>query len=397
MEYLFLLGIFALVLGATLLLTLVVRWLAIRKGWVDVPDGERKLHARPVPSLGGVGIAFGYVVGIALLYFSEDYLSFRWEPVSPLLWGGALVMLVTGIIDDIRGLSFRHKFAVQVLVAYALICGGYRIDVSGLPFMGDDPAQHMLLSIPLTLLWFVGVMNAINLIDGLDGLAAGVSIIAFAYLGLIFSFHGGPAIVLPALVMVGGLAGFLFYNFNPARIFMGDSGSLFLGFMLAAYSLEGQAHLDPLLSFLTLVAVMGLPLLDAGFAIIRRLLSGRALFAPDNDHIHHRMVRRWPQRQAVLLLYAVATCFGTIAVFMSVASPTTGFLLFGLALSLSFVGLNRLKVYRQPYTRPEIQSRFAVSETKASSHWEANLRHEAEKIESGDERKAVAERYESVS
>ncbi len=355
MEYLVIAGVFALSLGATLILIPRIRRVAILHGWVDDPDGVRKNHRAPTATLGGLGIAFGYAAGMAALFLVQRWLPFELSAPSPVLWGGALVMLIAGVYDDVKGLDFKAKFALQLGVAYALLFAGYRIEVSGLPFVGDDPFQQALVSIPLTVLWIVAVINAINLIDGLDGLAAGVSIIAFAYLALIFSFHGGIAVVLPALVMVGGLAGFLVYNFNPAKIFMGDSGSLFLGFMLAAYSLEGQASLDPVLSFLTLVVVMGLPLLDTGFSIFRRFINGRAIFAPDNDHIHHRMVRRWPQRQAVLWLYAVATVFGTIAVFMAMASETTGFLLFGLAMVLACVGLVRLRSFRQPYAPPVIE------------------------------------------
>ena len=146
---------------------------------------------------------------------------------------------------------------------------------------------------------------------------------------------------------------------------MGDSGSLFLGFMLAAYSLEGQASLDPVLSFLTLVVVMGLPLLDTAFSIMRRLITGRAIFAPDHDHIHHRMMRRWSHRQAVLWLYAAATVFGMIAVFMAVASKPTGFLLFGLAVVLAFIGLVRLRSFRQPYA-PPLLAEAPVKEERSS-------------------------------
>ena len=364
-EYAAIAVVFVCSLGATLIVTPGIRRMALRRRWVDDPDGLRKNHKAPTATLGGVGIAFGYLAGMAALHLLRPWLPFEVPASSPVLWGGALVMLLAGIYDDIKGLDFKAKFVIQVGVAYALLFAGYQIDVSGLPFMGDSPFQQALVSIPLTVFWVVAVINAVNLIDGLDGLAAGVSIIAFAYLGLIFSFQGGIVVVLPALMMVGALAGFLVYNFNPARIFMGDSGSLFLGFMLAAYSLEGQASLDPVLSFLTLVVVMGLPLLDTAFSIMRRLITGRAIFAPDHDHIHHRMMRRWSHRQAVLWLYAAATVFGMIAVFMAVASKPTGFLLFGLAVVLAFIGLVRLRSFRQPYA-PPLLAEAPVKEERSS-------------------------------
>ncbi len=365
MIYLVATTVFMAVLGTTLLVTPAIRRWALRRDWVDKPDGRRKLHAAPIPSLGGLGIVAGFLVGMGLLYLGATWDLLPWEPPSPLFWLGGVLILGTGVYDDIRGMASRHKLLFQVLVAGVLFWGGCRIDVAWLPFAATHPALEQSLSLILTLVWIVAVMNAINLIDGLDGLAAGVAVIAFAYMGLIFSFHGGLGIVLPALVMVAALAGFLVYNFNPARIFMGDSGSLFIGFMLAFYSLEGQAHLDPMMSFLTLVAVMGLPFLDTSYSIVRRFLNGQAIFAPDNDHIHHRMVRRWHQRQAVLLLYAAATIFGTIAVCMSIATPANGFLLFGLALSLAFIGLNRLKKYRLNYEAPVLKPPVPVDGPRA--------------------------------
>jgi len=351
-EYIILLGLLVFTFAAALFGIAIVRKVALEMNLLDLPDEGRKQHRRPTPTLGGVGIFFGFAAGMIGLYLIQSFLPVAVTWPKSALWISAVVMLGAGIYDDTRNLGFKRKFILQIAVAYVLLFGGFRINVVGLPFVGDEPFQQALVAIPITLLWIVGVINAVNLIDGLDGLAAGVSIIAFAYLALIFSFQGGIGIVLPALVMVGALAGFLVYNFNPARIFMGDSGSLFLGVMLAAYSLQGQVNLDPLLSFLTLVAVLGLPLLDVGFSILRRLINGRAIFAPDDDHIHHRMVRRWSHRRAVLLLYAVATVFGTVAVLMAIATPTTGFLLFGLALSLSCIGLMRLRSVRHHYTRP---------------------------------------------
>ena len=367
MVYLFIIGGFLCAVVTTMLLIPLICRVAFHQNWVDKPDGERKLHARVTPTLGGVAIAGGYLVGMTYLALVRDYL-----PVDLVLppwgiWVGALVMIGAGVYDDIRGLGFKRKFLIQVVVAYLLMHGGYRIDVSGLPFIDLDPYQQALFSIPLTMLWVVGVINAINLLDGLDGLAAGVSVIAFACLSLVFSIQGGLGIVLPALVIIGALAGFLVYNFNPASIFMGDSGSLFLGFMLAAYSLQGQAHVDPVMAFLILVVALGLPVLDASFSIVRRLINGKAIFSPDSDHIHHRMVRRWPQRRVVLILYAIATVLGTVAVLMAVVIPTAGFLLFGVTIVMAAVGLYKLGYLRE-YIRPQLVrlGRPGLQDTKQS-------------------------------
>src|SRR5690606_34492605 len=195
-----------------------------------------------------------------------------------MLWIGALAMVGAGFYDDTRGLGFKGKFVIQVFAAYTLLYAGYRVDVTGLPFVGEDPYVQALISIPLTLLWIVGVINAINLMDGLDGLAAGLVLIAFACLALVFGVNGQNGLVMVALIMGGALVGFLLYNFNPASIFMGDSGSMFLGYMLATYALEGRGHADPAVALLIPAVALGLPLLDTTLSIVRRVIERKAVF-----------------------------------------------------------------------------------------------------------------------
>lgn len=345
---------FFVAFGTTGLLTPVVRRFAIEKNWVDHPDGQRKLHSTIVPAVGGIAIAIGFAVGLAYLHAVRDLLSFDVQFPASALWIGALVIVASGFYDDTRGLGFKGKFAVQVLVAYALLHAGYRIDVTGLPFIGEDPYSHALISMPLTLLWIVGVINAVNLLDGLDGLAAGVSLIAFASLGLIFGLNGELGLVLIALIITGALAGFLLFNFNPASIFMGDSGSLFLGYLLATYSLSGSGHTNPWLALLIPAVVLGLPLIDTALSIARRFLGRQAIFAPDRDHIHHRLTRTLTHRQAVLVLYAVALSFGVAAVIMSMMSAIYSAGIIAAVLVLTGVGLNRLKYLRRSYVEPDI-------------------------------------------
>lgn len=311
---------------AALLLVPLVRTAALRRGWVDVPDGERKHHATPTPNVGGVAIAGAVGIGLISLLFVGDLLAFTLTTPVVIVGVGALIILATGFYDDVRGLGFKKKFLLQALVAYLLMHAGYHVEVANLPFMAADPYQQTLYTVPLTMLWIVGILNAVNLLDGLDGLAPGVVMIAFVCLASIFGLHGDVRLAALALLMVGALAGFLIYNFNPASIFMGDSGSLFLGYTLAitTLSLGDGAHANPMLGLLVPVIVLGLPLLDTGLCITRRVLEHRSPFAPDHDHIHHRLSQMLPQRRAVLLLYGIAFWCGVAAVSMTLVDLPTG-------------------------------------------------------------------------
>ena len=248
----------------------------------------------------------------------------------------------------------KGSSSIQAIVAYALLHAGYRVDVSGLPFVGDDVYGQALVSIPVTLLWIVGVINAVNLLDGLDGLAAGVALIAFAALGLIFGLHGEIGLVMIALIITGALAGFLLFNFNPASIFMGDSGSLFLGYLLATYSLSGTGHANPMMALVVPAMVLGLPLVDTTLSVARRFAERKAICAPDRDHIHHRLTRTLSVRHAVLTLYAVALSFGTAAVALSLVPTYLGMTVIVGVIVMTGLGLNRLKYLRRSYVVPDV-------------------------------------------
>jgi UDP-GlcNAc:undecaprenyl-phosphate GlcNAc-1-phosphate transferase len=354
MEYSVLIAGFLVAFGTTALLTPVVRRLAIDYDWVDRPDGHRKLHADIVPAVGGIAIAIGFAVGLAYLHAIRTLLPFEVQFPPSALWAGALVIVASGFYDDTRGLGFKGKLAVQVLVAYALLHAGYRVDVTWMPFVSEDPYSQALISIPVTLLWIVGVINAVNLLDGLDGLAAGVSLIAFASLGLIFGIHGEIGLVMIALIITGALAGFLLFNFNPASIFMGDSGSLFLGYLLATYTLAGTGHTNPWVALVLPAVALGLPIVDTALSIARRFVERKAICAPDRDHIHHRLMRTLSHRDAVLVLYAVALSFGVAAVMMSMLPSLYALAVIGCACVLTGLGLNRLKYLRRSYVEPDV-------------------------------------------
>lgn len=313
--------------GVTALLIPPLRYLAIRYGWVDEPDGDRKLHREPIPIVGGIAIAIGFVATLAAAYSFQSELPFE-LPAAPVgLWFAAILMVLVGAVDDIRGLGFKQKLFFQIVAAFALVHAGFRIDLSGISFLAGDAYIMTLYSSALTILWIVGVINAVNLLDGLDGLAAGVAMIGFTALAVIFGIEGQVGLIVPAVIVVGALAGFLYHNFNPANIFMGDSGSLLLGVLLAVYALESQGHADPVIGLLVPVVALGLPILDTNLSIVRRFASRRAIFAPDRDHIHHRLLLRYSPRASVLILYGAAATFGTMAILVKTMPPRVGYIL----------------------------------------------------------------------
>lgn len=300
-----------LVTGST---TPAVRRLAMRLTWTDSPDGLRKRHLAPTPSAGGLAIFAGIAISLSLVAAAGDWFGINIPHLHPIVYVGAVLIVAMGVYDDVRGLSFKPKLLVECLLAYILVHAGYRVDLSVFPFAGNDPYAEALYALPLTMLWIVGVINAVNLIDGVDGLAAGIAAIAIAALGLVFGLSGDLPLVLIAVCVVGALIGFLIHNFNPASIFMGDSGSLFLGYTLAVFSLSGGSGAVPELAPLVPALALGLPLFDTALSMVRRLVEGRAMFAPDCDHIHHRMTDLMPVPRAVLTMYGIAAVFGAAAI-----------------------------------------------------------------------------------
>ena len=345
----------AIAFVVTVAVTPVVRRAALSRSWTDEPDGVRKLHGRTTPSAGGLAIFAGVAVATAVAAVALPWLGVGEMELHPLVVLGAFAVVALGAADDIRGLGFKAKLAVEVLVAYGLLHAGLRVDLSALPFVGDDVFLDALYSIPLTILWVVGVMNAVNLIDGVDGLATGVVAIAFGSLAAAYGLAGDLPLVVLAVVFVGALAGFLVHNFNPASIFMGDSGSLFLGYALAVYTLSGptrdEAFLAPILPLLAL----GLPLLDTSLSMVRRFTGRKAIMAPDHDHIHHRMSGLMSTRKAVGTLYVVSAAFGLLAVVANTATGIAVLITVGCAAAVAAGLVVRLGYVRLPYTAPALR------------------------------------------
>ena len=312
---------FVVALGVTYFATPYVKSLAIRAGAMDAPN-SRKIHTTPIPRMGGLAIYAGFVIAVL------SSMHITWEVLGILIGGTAIV--IVGVLDDIYQLPANVKLVGQIAAASILILFDIQIEWLTNPF--GDMIYLNYLSIPFTLFWVVALTNTLNLIDGLDGLAAGVSIIAAVTIFLV-SVQQHFWIVAPLTVALAGSAlGFLHFNFNPARIFMGDTGSMFLGYMLAAVSVVGTVKSAATIALVVPIVALGLPILDTACAIIRRFNNGRPIFKPDKGHFHHRLLERGlTQKQVVLLLYFVSSCLGISAFALTVVK-------FGYA-AIIFLGL----------------------------------------------------------
>lgn len=324
----------SLVAGA--ILTLVVRNRAYAHGWFDQARSSRNIHAHPVPRLGGLAIVGGFfapLVALAVVDSGVGTHFYMQEKLVVGLFAGGLSIAALGLYDDLRGAGARLKFTVQFGVAAALYAIGFRIELIANPF--GAPIELGYAAIPFTLLWMVGVVNAMNLIDGLDGLAGGVAFVGVATNFLLALARGDVLLCLVMAALGGAILGFLIFNFNPASIFMGDTGSMFLGFVLAAVSIKTSTKSGTAVAMLVPIIALGLPIMDTLLAMVRRSLLGRPLFSADKEHIHHRVMSRLflSHRRAVLVLYAICCLFALTALGLSYANSAQS------ALLLSAVGL----------------------------------------------------------
>ncbi|WP_166243589.1 glycosyltransferase family 4 protein [Paenibacillus turpanensis] len=310
MEALYGIGFVAALILA-LVLTPVVKRFAILVGAVDAPN-HRKVHTRIMPRLGGLAIFLSFAAAFfIILPVLEQYNA---KVAWGLLLGGAVVVLV-GALDDKMDLSPKVKLLGQLIAAVIVVSFGVKIELVNLPFGDYIPVGW--LSIPLTIFWIVGVTNAINLIDGLDGLAAGVSAIATGTTLVLALMMGNFTVVLLCAVLLGSILGFLFFNFHPAKIFMGDSGALFLGFSLATLSVLGFKQAT-LFSFVVPLLILGVPLSDTFFAIVRRKVNKLPISVADKNHLHHCLLQLGlSHRNTVLVIYGIALFFGAMAVLLS--------------------------------------------------------------------------------
>ncbi|GIP19072.1 putative undecaprenyl-phosphate N-acetylglucosaminyl 1-phosphate transferase [Paenibacillus montaniterrae] len=317
---------FAIALIVALIMTPLVKKFAFFVGAIDKPN-HRKVHTRIMPRMGGLAIYLALVVSffcVIMLIPEGTLLGKDLNLLKAVLVGGTII-IITGAFDDRFELSAKLKFVLQIIAACVVVFGfDISIEFVSLPFGENMQRINDWIGIPVTILWIVGVTNAINLIDGLDGLASGVSGIAIATILIMAIIMGFQPVILLSTLLLGGIIGFLRYNFHPAKIFMGDSGSLFLGFCLAMLSLISFKQIT-LVSFVIPLLIIGVPLSDTFFAIIRRLVNKRPIFAPDKGHLHHRLQDLgFSHRKTVLMIWGIAAIFGAMAIIQSAVMKFNG-------------------------------------------------------------------------
>lgn len=299
-------GIIAVICAALLAFTLTppTRVLAFKLGAIDIPRDNRRMHSKPMPRIGGLAIFAGFTITTVVFCAPTG------ELVS--IWFGGLILVVLGILDDIYRLPARLKFVFQLAVAFIAI--SQDVVISHVNFFGYTVVFGNF-AVPITILWIVGLTNAINLLDGLDGLACGVSAICSAALMIVALMVGEFSSALMIAVLMGSCLGFLPFNSNPANIFMGDTGALFLGYTMAILSVQGVFKLSTVIAFIIPISIFALPIFDTIFAFGRRLISGKNPFAADRGHLHHRLIDMgFTQKQSVNILYAICGILGISAI-----------------------------------------------------------------------------------
>lgn len=336
--------LFVVALILALCATPPVRFAAEKLGLKPLPQSPRHVHSRPVARLGGVAIFVAVAITVGVLAAVGPLLGISSAAVrmSERLLAIASIIFLVGLWDDLAGLGARGKFTAQILAAILLYASGFGIQhITVLP-------THLssVLALPLTVLWVVLITNAFNLIDGLDGLAAGSALFSTLVICGIAAVHRNDLILPIAVITAGAIAGFLPYNFSPATIFLGDCGSLLIGFLLSAIALVGSQKSPTMVAVAIPVVSFGLPITDLAVAVARRFLNRKPLFSADREHIHHKLLSRGlSQKQAVLVLYAVTACFGLVSLLL--VSRLGRVVALGLALlGIGIVvGLRQLRYY----------------------------------------------------
>ena len=336
------------------LLTPPVKRFAEAIGAIDVPTDDRRMHTDSVPRLGGLAIFLGFV--LSMLVFGQ-----MTKPVMGMLVG-AIIIVAMGALDDIVNLNAWIKLTVQIVAAVVAVRSGIIFNLVTNPFT-SEPIQMGVLAVPITILWIVGCTNAVNLIDGLDGLAAGISSISAVTMLTVALFVGQPQLAVILAALVGACAGFMPYNLNPAKIFMGDVGSQFLGFTLATVSLIGLFKLHAVISFLVPIMALGVPLADTVSSFIRRIVHGQSPFHADKGHFHHKLLEAGlTQKQAVAVLYGISAILGLVAILLSEGSMLV--LIICTLIFCIILGL-WLAVFRRNYKLQKQKSHKDSAEAKA--------------------------------
>jgi len=332
-------ALFLIATFASLAITPLIRRLCERFRLLDVPTDGRRVHSNAVPRLGGVAIYLSLLLALSTLPMVSNLLTQSLGEYTDQLFVAAIpatLVLILGIYDDLRGTNAAVKFIGLGLVGALFFAMGGRIEALAIPFVGT---LHFppVVSFFITVFWLVAISNAFNLIDGMDGLATGAALFASIVILIVSLAQGNPLMIVVTLVLCGALAGFLRYNFNPASIFLGDSGALFIGFLLAALSVLSAQKATTSVAVITPLLAFGLPVVDTSVTMARRLISGKPMFQGDGEHIHHMLLARgWSQKRVALILYGVCAVFGLVAALSTTtSSPQTGFVLFVIAVAVT--------------------------------------------------------------
>ncbi len=313
-DYFYLAGAFIMALLLSFASTPIAKNFAYKIGAIDVPKDKRRMHKKPIPRLGGLAIFSGFYLSV--LVFCNQYIT---KEIYGMLLG-SIVIVALGIFDDVLALKPTQKFGFQLLATAIPVYCGVRIEE--LPNLFGVNDAYISLSTPLqyvvTIIWLLGILNSVNLIDGLDGLAVGVSAIMSICVMVIVILLQSPAVAIIAAALAGACLGFVPYNFNPAKLFMGDTGSMFIGYTLAVLSVMGLFKAYAIIAFAVPFLIFGLPIFDMAFVSIRRVLSGKSPMSADKTHLHHRLIDLgFTQKQAVTIMYAIAAILGLTAVLIA--------------------------------------------------------------------------------
>ena len=330
------------------LITPLVKHLAVKVGAMDVPKDDRRMHSIPIPRMGGLAIFIGFL--LSTLAFSRPL-----DRGLQAILLGAIIIVILGVFDDKYALGAKLKLVVQLLAtAIVVFYGDLRIDRLTNPF-GSSLYSYWdlgIFSYPITIIWIVAITNAVNFIDGLDGLACGVSCISSLNLLIIALLVSDAKVAILMAALTGACLGFVPYNFNPAKIFMGDTGSTFLGFMLATVSIQGLFKAYAAISFVVPFLLLGLPIFDICFAVIRRVASGRSPMEADRGHFHHRLIDMgFSQKQSVAIAYVLTGILGLAAVLLTVSGAMRTLIMLGAIVVVGAIGL-RIIMGEKPHLKP---------------------------------------------
>lgn len=329
------------------LFTPLVKLLATKVGAMDVPKDDRRMHTVPIPRMGGLAIFIGFLLSAVVFSPKMD------RGLQSILLG-SIIIVILGVFDDKYALSAKLKLAVQLIAAAIVVFyGDLRIDRITNPFGGSFSScwDFGVFAYPITIIWIVAITNAVNFIDGLDGLACGVSCISSLNLLVIALLVSDTRVALIMAALTGACLGFVPYNFNPAKIFMGDTGSTFLGFMLATVSIQGLFKAYTAISFAVPFLLLGLPIFDICFAVIRRIASGHSPMEADRGHFHHRLIDMgFSQKQSVAIAYVLTGILGLAAVLLTVSGAMRTLIMLGAILVVGAIGM-RIILGDKPHTK----------------------------------------------